>query len=93
MRKAENMKSGFRGAGIHSFNPEHVLKKVKVKETAPETLPLDNTVVKYLKDRREAVIAATPKRARKVTVVPGQGTNLSTFLYFSGLHEVPTYVP
>lgn len=73
MRNSENIKAGFRGTGIHPFNPERVLSKVRIQETSPDTLSLDNTVVQYLKERREAVLTTTPKRTRKIKVIPGQG--------------------
>lgn len=72
-------KAGFRACGIHPFNPQHVISKMRREPVNPQQEPehVSPNLLSYLKEQREgSVTHCTGGRGRQLKVLPGQSVSL-----------------
>jgi hypothetical protein len=75
----ENMKSGFRKAGICPLDRDQVLHRIPTNETTDMDVSLSDSFTEYLKEMRGGDMNVQKQRRKKVNVTPGKSVSADDF--------------
>lgn len=76
----ENLKSGFKKAGIHPINKDEVLKRLPSKDVSVNLELVGETFIHHLEQKRKKVVQPRTMKRQKLDVAPGKSITVQNII-------------